>query len=112
MDELEEATSKLQKAEDELLDLQDKVIQAEGSNSSLLSDVETLRKRVLKIEGKDEEIRKAEDLCRSVREKLEEEEQLTKGLRVEIERLQVGSMTIVLGHSCDSLLESSDINYC
>ncbi|XP_076155884.1 leucine zipper protein 1 [Alosa pseudoharengus] len=88
LDELEEATSKLQKAEDELLDLQDKIIQAEGSNSSLLAEVETLRKRVLKIEGKDEEIRKAEDLCRSVRERLEEEEKLTKGLRVEIERLQ------------------------
>ncbi|XP_062378654.1 leucine zipper protein 1 [Sardina pilchardus] len=88
LDELEEATSKLQKAEDELLDLQDKIIQAEGSNSSLLAEVETLRKRVLKIEGKDEEIRKAEDLCRSVREKLEEEEKLTRGLRVEIERLQ------------------------
>ncbi|KAL2099378.1 hypothetical protein ACEWY4_005858 [Coilia grayii] len=88
LDELEEATSKLQKAEDELLDLQDKIIQAEGSNSSLLAEVEALRKRVLKIEGKDEEIRKAEDLCRSVRERLEEEEKLTKGLRVEIERLQ------------------------
>lgn len=88
LDELEEAASKLQKAEDELLDLQDKVIQAEGSNSSLLADVETLRKRVLKIEGKDEEIRKAEDLCRSMRERLEEEEKLTLTLRTEIERLQ------------------------
>lgn len=89
LDELEEATSKLQKAEDELLDLQDKVIQAEGSNSSLLSDVEALRKRVLKIEGKDEEVRKAEDLCRLIKEKLEEEENLTKELKAEIERLQL-----------------------
>ncbi|XP_030643328.1 leucine zipper protein 1 [Chanos chanos] len=87
LDELEEATSKLQKAEDELLDLQDKIIQAEGSNSSLLGDVEALRKRVLKIEGKDEEVRKAEDLCRTVREKLEEEEKLTRELKVEIEQL-------------------------
>lgn len=89
LDELEEATSKLQKAEDELLDLQDKIIQAEGSNSSLLGDVEALRKRVLKIEGKDEEVRKAEDLCRLIREKLEEEENLTKELKAEIERLQL-----------------------
>lgn len=89
LDELEEATNKLQKAEDELLDLQDKIIQAEGSNSSLLGDVETLRKRVLKIEGKDEEVRKAEDLCRLIKEKLEEEENLTKDLKVEIERLQL-----------------------
>ncbi|XP_034015625.1 leucine zipper protein 1 [Thalassophryne amazonica] len=88
LDELEEATSKLQKSEDELLDLQDKIIQAEGSNSSLLGDVETLRKRLLKIQGKDEEVRKAEDLCRTVREKLEEEENLTKELKAETERLQ------------------------
>ncbi|XP_077193207.1 leucine zipper protein 1 [Paroedura picta] len=88
LDELEEATKNLQKAEDELLDLQDKVIQAEGSNSSMLADVEALRKRVLKIEGKDEEIRKAEELCRLMKEKLEEEESLTRELKSEIERLQ------------------------
>lgn len=88
LDELEEAKSKLQKAEDELLDIQDKIIQAEGSNSSLLCDVEAMRKRLLRIEGKDEEVRKAEDLCREVREKLDQEEKLTKELKVEIERLQ------------------------
>lgn len=54
----------------------------------MLGDVEALRKRLLKIQGKDEEVRKAEDLCRTVREKLEEEENLTKELKAEIERLQ------------------------
>ncbi|NXK66610.1 LUZP1 protein, partial [Sylvietta virens] len=88
LDELEEATKNLQKAEDELLDLQDKVIQAEGSNSSMLADIEALRKRVLKIEGKDEEIRKAEELCRLMKEKLEAEESLTRDLKSEIELLQ------------------------
>ncbi|XP_052009549.1 leucine zipper protein 1 [Xyrauchen texanus] len=88
LDELEEAKSKLQKAEDELLDLQDKIIQAEGSNSALLADVEAMRKRLLRIDGKDEEVRKAEDLCRDVREKLDQEEKLTKEFKVEIERLQ------------------------
>ncbi|NXC38618.1 LUZP1 protein, partial [Penelope pileata] len=88
LDELEEATKNLQKAEDELLDLQDKVIQAEGSNSSMLADIEALRKRVLKIEGKDEEIKKAEELCRLMKEKLEEEESLTRELKSEIEQLQ------------------------
>lgn len=68
--------------------LQDKIIQAEGSNSSLLGEVEALRKNLLKIQGKDEEVRKAEDLCRTVREKLEREENVTKELRAEIERLQ------------------------
>ncbi|XP_052001349.1 leucine zipper protein 1-like [Xyrauchen texanus] len=88
LDELEEAKSKLQKAEDELLDIQDKIIQAEGSNSAILDDVEAMRKRLLRIEGKDEEVRKAEDLCREVREKLDQEEKLTKELKVEIEHLQ------------------------
>uniref|UniRef100_A0A8C5PC21 Leucine zipper protein 1 n=1 Tax=Leptobrachium leishanense TaxID=445787 RepID=A0A8C5PC21_9ANUR len=88
LDELEEATQNLQKAEDEVLDLQDKIIQAEGSNSSMLADVEALRKRVLKIEGKDEEVKKAEDLCRLIKEKLENEENLTRELRSEIEQLQ------------------------
>ncbi|XP_054427675.1 leucine zipper protein 1 [Pteronotus mesoamericanus] len=88
LDELEEATKNLQKAEDELLDLQDKVIQAEGSNSSMLAEIEVLRQRVLRIEGKDEEIKRAEDLCRLMKEKLEEEESLTRELKSEIERLQ------------------------
>ncbi|KAJ1176554.1 hypothetical protein NDU88_001828 [Pleurodeles waltl] len=88
LDELEEATKNLQKAEDEVLDLQDKIIQAEGSNSSMLSDVESLRKRVLKIEGKDEEVKKAEDLCRLMKEKLEEEEYATVKLKSQIENLQ------------------------
>lgn len=88
LDELEEATKNLQKAEDELLDLQDKVIQAEGSNSSMLAEIEVLRQRVLRIEGKDEEIQKAEDLCQLMKEKLEEEEKLTRELKSEIERLQ------------------------
>lgn len=50
--------------------------------------MEVLRKNLLKIQGKDEEVRKAEDLCRTVREKLEREEGVTKELRAEIERLQ------------------------
>ncbi|XP_041089915.1 leucine zipper protein 1 [Polyodon spathula] len=88
LDELEEATKNLQKAEDELLDLQDKVIQVEGSNSSLLNDVDAMRKRVLKIEGKDEEVRKAEELCRLFNEKMGAEENMTKELKTETERLQ------------------------
>lgn len=88
LDELEEATKNLQKAEDELLDLQEKVIQAEGNNSSMLAEIEVLRQRVLKIEGKDEEIKKAEDLCHMMKEKLEEEENLTRELKSEIEWLQ------------------------
>ncbi len=39
-------------------------------------------------EGKDEEVRKAEDLCQEVREKLDQKEKLTKDLKAEIEHLQ------------------------
>lgn len=88
LDDLEEATRNLQKAEDEVLDLQDKIIQAEGSNSSMLAEVEGLRKRVMKLEGKDEEVKKAEDMCRHIKEKLENEENVTGELRLEIEQLQ------------------------
>uniref|UniRef100_UPI00398F0FE3 leucine zipper protein 1 n=1 Tax=Pristiophorus japonicus TaxID=55135 RepID=UPI00398F0FE3 len=88
VDELEEATRNLHRTEDELMDLQDKVIQTEGSNSSLLSEVDILRKRVLTIEGKDEEVRKAEDMCRNLKEKLEAEVKLSKDLKEEIEKLQ------------------------
>ncbi|XP_067862848.1 leucine zipper protein 1 [Heptranchias perlo] len=88
IDELEEATKNLHRTEDELMDLQDKVIQAEGSNSSLLTEVDILRKRVLTIEGKDEEVRKAEDMCRNLKEKLETEVKLSIDLKVEIEKLQ------------------------
>ncbi|XP_069751302.1 leucine zipper protein 1 isoform X2 [Narcine bancroftii] len=88
VDELEEATRSLHRMEDEIMDLQDKVIQAEGSNSSLLSDVDVLRRRVLAIEGKDEEVRKAEDMCRHLKEKLEAEVKLSKSLKEEIEKLQ------------------------
>ncbi|KAE8624521.1 hypothetical protein XENTR_v10005974 [Xenopus tropicalis] len=88
LDDLEEATRNLQKAEDEVLELQEKIVQVEGNNSSMLADIDALRKRVVKIEGKDEEVKKAEDLCRIVREKLENEENVTRELRSEIEILQ------------------------
>ncbi|XP_072884496.1 leucine zipper protein 1 isoform X1 [Hemitrygon akajei] len=88
VDELEEATRSLHRMEDEIMDLQDKVIQGEGSNSSLLSEVDVLRKRVLAVEGKDEEVRKAEDMCRNLKEKLEAEVRLSKDLKEEIEKLQ------------------------
>ncbi|KAG8451577.1 hypothetical protein GDO86_003686 [Hymenochirus boettgeri] len=88
MDDLDEATRNLENAEEEVLDLKEKIIQTEGSNSTMLADVEALRKRVMKIEGKDEEVKKAEELCRVIKEKLENEENVTRELRSEIENLQ------------------------
>ncbi|XP_032900798.1 leucine zipper protein 1-like [Amblyraja radiata] len=88
VDELEEATRSLHRMEDEIMDLQDKVIQAEGSNSGLLSEVDLLRRRVLAVEGKDEEVRKAEEMCRRLKEKLEGEARLSRELRAEVDKLQ------------------------
>uniref|UniRef100_A0A4W3JIP1 Leucine zipper protein 1 n=1 Tax=Callorhinchus milii TaxID=7868 RepID=A0A4W3JIP1_CALMI len=88
IDELEETTKSLHRTEDELMDIQDKIMQAEGSNCSLLAEVDTLRKRMLTIEGKDEEIRKAEGMCRNLKEKLEAEVKLSKDLKRKIEKLQ------------------------
>ncbi|XP_055512569.1 leucine zipper protein 1 [Leucoraja erinacea] len=88
VDELEDATRSLHRMEDEIMDLQDKVIQAEGSNSGLLSEVDLLRRRVLAVEGKDEEVRKAEEMCRRLKEKLEGEARLSRELRAEVDKLQ------------------------
>lgn len=51
-------------------DLQDKVIQAEGSNSSMLAEIEGCAQRVLRIKAKMRKFKKAEDLCQLMKEKL------------------------------------------
>lgn len=59
----------------------------------MLAEIEVLRQRVLlRIEGKDEEIKKAEDLCQLMKG-LKEEENLTRELKSEIERLEADGRT-------------------
>lgn len=87
-DELEEVIKNFQKVEDEFLDFQDKVIQVEGSNFSMLVEIEVLCQWVLRIEGKDEEIKRVEDLCCLMKEKFEEEENFIWELKFEIEWFQ------------------------
>ncbi|XP_053314756.1 filamin-A-interacting protein 1 isoform X3 [Spea bombifrons] len=88
IEELEDANKDLQKAEDELKELREKIAKGECGSSSLMAEVENLRKRVLEMEGKDEEIIKAESQCKELQKKLHEEEHHSRELKLEVEKLQ------------------------
>lgn len=86
-EELEESNKVLQRSEEDLQELRDKLSKGECGSSSLMSELENLRKRVMEMEGKDEEISKTEARCRELRKKLQEEEDHSKELRLEVDKL-------------------------
>ncbi|CDQ71591.1 unnamed protein product [Oncorhynchus mykiss] len=88
IEELEESNKALQKSEEDLLELRDKISKGGCGNSSLMAELETLRKRVLEMEGKDEEITKTESQARELRKRLQDEETTGRELRLEVEKLQ------------------------
>lgn len=88
IEELEESNKVLQRSEEELRELREKISSGECGNSSVVSELENLRKRVLEMEGKDEEITKAETQCRELRKRLQEEENHSTDLRLEVDKLQ------------------------
>ncbi|XP_069371509.1 filamin-A-interacting protein 1 isoform X2 [Paralichthys olivaceus] len=88
IEELEERNKELQKSEEDLQELREKISKGECGNSSLMAELENLRKRVLEMEGKDEEITKTETQCRELRKRLQEEENHSAELRLEVDKLQ------------------------
>ncbi|XP_012994123.2 filamin-A-interacting protein 1 isoform X2 [Esox lucius] len=86
--ELEESNKALQRSEDDLVELRDKISKGECGNSSVMAELETLRKKVLEMEGKDEEITKTENQARELRKRLKDEETAGRELRLEVEKLQ------------------------
>lgn len=88
VEELEETNRALQKSEEDLQDLRDKISRGECGNSSLMAELENLRKRVLEMEGKDEEITKTEAQCKELKRRLQDEENHSRELKLEVDKLQ------------------------
>ncbi|XP_056623209.1 filamin-A-interacting protein 1 [Triplophysa dalaica] len=82
--ELEETNNVLQRSAEKLQELR----MDECGNLNLMAELETLHKRILEMEGKDEELTKTENKCDELKKKLHAEDTHNKELRLELERMQ------------------------
>uniref|UniRef100_A0A4W5RBH5 Filamin A interacting protein 1 like n=1 Tax=Hucho hucho TaxID=62062 RepID=A0A4W5RBH5_9TELE len=90
LDELEGTRSALKRAEEELQELRDRLShRGEGcaTTPGLLSEVEQLRRRVVEMEGKDEELIRIGDQCRDLDRKLGRESSQSRSLKAEVDKL-------------------------
>lgn len=98
LDELEGTRDALRRAGEELQELRDRVRRGEEANervatattappSGLLSEVEALRRRVVEMEGKDEELIRVGDQCRDLDRRLGRESSQCRSLKAEVDKL-------------------------
>ncbi|KAJ8013317.1 hypothetical protein DPEC_G00052010 [Dallia pectoralis] len=90
LDKLDGTRGALQRAEEELQELRDRLShRGDGyvTTPGLLSDVEQLRRRVVEMEGKDEELVRMGDQCRDLDRKLGRESSQSRSLKAEVDKL-------------------------
>ncbi|KAM3862313.1 filamin A-interacting protein 1-like [Diretmus argenteus] len=93
LDELEGTRGILRRAEEELRELRDRVGCVEAGSKrgtvtpSLLSEVDGLRRRVVEMEGKDEELIRLGDQCRDLDRRLGRETSQCRSLKAEVDKL-------------------------
>lgn len=85
LDDLEGTGTVLRKADKELREVNER----ETGPPSLLSEVEVLRRRVVEMEGKDEELIRMRDQCRELDCRIARESKHCCSLKVEVDKLNV-----------------------
>lgn len=122
LDELGGTKAALRRAEEELVELRERVRWAEDGDeggagtASLLSEVDVLRRRVSEMEGKDADLNRMGDQCRDLDRRLGREMSQCRSLKAEVDKLnsrigQLDKLEEALGKSrqeCSALRASQE----